>query len=207
MQTPRQLGNQADPSYQPDQKQANSKEVLMAHHALTMRLEKMVLLLSLWLSMSNQNAVLAFIPSCHLHFISRTTATGSYFHQIKLMTKNTNDREPAHDFTDNKKNKVIADIAALGAKGAIAYVLVEIIYWLIVPLSAYLLTSTDDGTDKMSLTAMLAQPEKAAFQEALKTPLLVAVLLWPNSWIRNGLAMRLANALGAAQQDDVNKHS
>ena len=85
--------------------------------------------------------------------------------------------------------------------------LVEIIYWLIVPLSAYLLTSTDDGADKMSLTAMLAQPEKAAFQEALKTPLLVAVLLWPNSWIRNGLAMRLANALGAAQQDDVNKHS
>ena len=87
---------------------------------------------------------------------------------------------------------VIADIASLGERGIVAYVIVELAYWSLVPAVGYLIMQQQD--DDVS-TASLVD-----FVQYCKAPLLVALLLWPNSWIRNGLAVRLAALLGGDEE-------
>ena len=72
-------------------------------------------------------------------------------------------------------------VAEYGAYGLAAYGAVELCWWGL-PIG-YALRSVDGA-----LTV-------DAFFEVAKAPLCAALILWPNSWFRNGVACRLAAAL------------
>ena len=72
-------------------------------------------------------------------------------------------------------------VAEYGAYGLAAYSAVELCWWGL-PIG-YAWRSVDGA-----LTV-------DAFLEVAKTPLLIAVFLWPNSWFRNGVSCRIAGAL------------
>ena len=72
-------------------------------------------------------------------------------------------------------------VAEYGAYGLAAYSAVELCWWGL-PIG-YALRHVDGA-----LTV-------DAFLEVAKTPLLIAVFLWPNSWFRNGVSCKIAGAL------------
>jgi len=80
-----------------------------------------------------------------------------------------------------------------GTAGLISYSAVEVAFWG-TPLT-YSTTkfAAEQGGVLPSLSTL-----PVFFDHDLKVPLLIALLLWPNSWIRNGVAARLADfATGA----------
>ena len=76
-------------------------------------------------------------------------------------------------------------VAEYGAYGLAAYSAVELCWWGL-PIG-YALRHVDVVT-------------LDSFLEVAKTPLLVAVFLWPNSWFRNGVSCRIAAILRDAAE-------
>ena len=77
-------------------------------------------------------------------------------------------------------------VAEYGAYGLAAYSAVELCWWGL-PIG-YALRSVEGVVTLDS------------FLEVAKTPLLVAVFLWPNSWFRNGVSCRIAAILRDAAE-------
>ena len=73
----------------------------------------------------------------------------------------------------------------------------ELVYWSSIPIIAWLTSIyPSDISSIISYSSSYDDGESLAlFLEAAKVPFLVAVIFWPNSWLRNGIVVRLARII------------
>ena len=89
--------------------------------------------------------------------------------------------------------------------GSITYAAFELIYWSSVPIVAWRTSIYPSGLSSIISSSDGDGTNLALLMEASKLPFLVAVILWPNSWLRNGIVVRLAEMIISLTGMDVNE--